>query len=161
MGPSFEKVCPWQAVSHRGPGAGSSSCEEWAGQDGDKRASKSWGNGPPTRKCTQGHGKHFAVLASPEPWKVKCDLVLKEGGKPVEKELETAVMLPHLWVLCAQENELLHSITCTNEELAVFWKSQMKSPQMTQELKRMIEASEPTSCPSHMSCMEMGLPSQT
>ena len=40
--------------------------------------------------------KHFAVLASPEPWKVKCDLVLKEDGKPVEKELETAVMLPHL-----------------------------------------------------------------
>ena len=71
--------------------------------------------------------KHFAVLASPEPWKVKCDLVLKEDGKPVEKELETAVMLPHLWVLCAQENELLHSITCTNEELAVFWKSQMKT----------------------------------
>ena len=91
--------------------------------------------------------KHFAVLASPEPWKVKCDLVLKEDGKPVEKELETAVMLPHLWVLCAQENELLHSITCTNEELAVFWKSQMKSPQMTQELKRMIEASEPSQLP--------------
>ena len=91
--------------------------------------------------------KHLAVLASPEPWKVKCDLVLKEDGKPVEKELETAVMLPHLWVLCAQENELLHSITCTNEELAVFWKSQMKSPQMTQELKRMIEASEPSQLP--------------
>ena len=32
-------------------------------------------------------------------------------------------------------------------ELAVFWKSQMKSPQMTQELKRMIEASEPSQLP--------------
>ena len=74
-------------------------------------------------------------------------LVLKEDGKPVEKGLETAVMLPHLWVLCAQENGLLHSITCTNEGLAVFWKSQMKSPQMTQELKRMIEASEPSQLP--------------
>ena len=91
--------------------------------------------------------KHFSVLASPEPWKVKCDLVLKEDGEPVEKELETAVMLPHLWVLCAQENGLLHSITCTNEKLAVFWKSQMKSPQMTQELRRMIEASEPSQLP--------------
>ena len=91
--------------------------------------------------------KHFSMLASPEPWQVKCDLVLKEDGKPVEKELGTAVMLPHLWVLCAQENELLHSITCTNEELAVFWRSQMKSPQMTQELRRMIEASEPRQLP--------------
>lgn len=46
--------------------------------------------------------RYFSVLASPEPTRLKCDLVVKENGKLVEKELETAVMLPHLWVLCAQ-----------------------------------------------------------
>ena len=91
--------------------------------------------------------RYFSVLASPEPTRVKCDLVVKENGKQVEKELETAVMLPHLWVLCAQETGLLQSITCTNEELALFWKSQMRSPQMTPELRRMIEASEPSQLP--------------
>ena len=39
------------------PGDGSSSCEEWAGQERDKRASKSWSNGPPAWQCTQGHGQ--------------------------------------------------------------------------------------------------------
>ena len=91
--------------------------------------------------------KYFSMLASPEPWKVKCDLVLKEDGKQVEKELETAVMLPHLWVLYAQEHDLLHSITCTNEELAVFWRSQIRGPQMTKELRRIIETSELSQLP--------------
>ena len=33
--------------------------------------------------------RYFSVLASPEPTRVKCDLVVKENGKQVEKELES------------------------------------------------------------------------
>lgn len=91
--------------------------------------------------------KYFSNLASPQPWNVRCSMMVKEEGHQVNKEIETALMLPHLWVLTAQENNLLEAITCTGEELAVFWKSQMNSPQMTPELEKMIQDATPNQLP--------------
>ena len=73
--------------------------------------------------------------------------MVKEEGHQVNKEIETALMLPHLWVLTAHENNLLEAITCTGEKLAVFWKSQMNSPQMTPELEKMIQDATPNQLP--------------
>ena len=91
--------------------------------------------------------KYFAALASPEPWQMRCEMMVKEDGLQKQKELEISLMLPHLWVLHAQENDLLQAITCTNEELATFWKSQLQSPQMTPELRQMIKNSTPSQLP--------------
>lgn len=74
-------------------------------------------------------------------------MMVKEEGHQVNKEIETALMLPHLWVLTAHENNLLEAITCTGEKLAVFWKSQMNSPQMTPELEKMIQDATPNQLP--------------
>lgn len=57
------------------------------------------------------------------------------------------MLLPHLWVIEAQENNFLGNLCCKDEEIAAFWKSQMKSPQMTPELKKVIKASQPSQLP--------------
>lgn len=57
------------------------------------------------------------------------------------------MLLPHLWVIEAQENNFLGNLCCKDEEIAAFWRSQMKSPQMTPELKQVIKTSQPSQLP--------------
>ncbi|CAL1136396.1 unnamed protein product [Cladocopium goreaui] len=91
--------------------------------------------------------KYFSLLLSPEPWEIQCPLAVKQGGHRIEKEASTHMLLPHLWVIEAQENNFLGNLCCKDEEIAAFWKSQMKSPQMTPELKQVIKTSQPSQLP--------------
>ena len=82
--------------------------------------------------------KHFNDLVAPEPWEVTCEMMAKEEGQRKHKSLGCSTLLPHRWVLALEENDMLPSLTCSDEDLAFFWKSQMGSPQMTPELKALI-----------------------
>jgi hypothetical protein len=91
--------------------------------------------------------KYFSLLLSQEPWEIQCPLAVKQGGHRIEKEASTHMLLPHLWVIEAQENNFLGNLCCKDEEIAAFWRSQMKSPQMTPELKQVIKTSQPSQLP--------------
>ena len=57
------------------------------------------------------------------------------------------MLLPHEWILHLQESDLLGKMSCTDEELVCFWKSQLSSPQMSPDLKEMIKGSMPSQLP--------------
>ena len=65
----------------------------------------------------------------------------------VAEEKEVKLLLPHQWVLHLQEGNLLENLSCTNEELDCFWRSQLRSPQMSPALKEMIKDSMPSELP--------------
>ena len=91
--------------------------------------------------------KYFPGLVSPEPWRITCEMMVKEEGHRKEKVLDCFALLPHSWVLALQENELLSALTCSDEDLACFWKTQMGSPQMTPELKALVKGGKPSQLP--------------
>ena len=62
----------------------------------------------------------------------------------MEKVQHCFLLLPHYWVSALQQHELLGSLTCTDEDLAFFWSTQMNSPQMTPELKAVIRKANPS-----------------
>ena len=56
----------------------------------------------------------------------------KEEGQRVVKSGDVWAPLPHRWILCLHEAEILESIyiLCKNSGLVALWKSQQHSPQM-------------------------------
>ena len=56
----------------------------------------------------------------------------KEKGQRVVKSGDVWAPLPHRWILCLHEAEILESIyiLCKNSGLVALWKSQQHSPQM-------------------------------
>ena len=58
--------------------------------------------------------------------------VAKEEGQRVVKSGDVWAPLPHRWILCLHEAEILESIyiLCKNSGLVALWKSQQHSPQM-------------------------------
>ena len=91
--------------------------------------------------------KYFRFLEAPDPWEVYGPLAVKKGGHRVEQVTAIHLLLPHHWVLQAEENNFLKSLCCKDEELVAFWKSQSSCPQMTAELKKVIETSQPSQLP--------------
>ena len=87
-------------------------------------------------------------LTSPSGFKTKVEMMKKEEKNlHVAEELEASLLLPHEWILHLQESDLLGKMSCTNEELVCFWKSQLSSPQMSPDLKEMIKGSMPSQLP--------------
>ena len=91
--------------------------------------------------------KHFGALLSPQPWKIPCLLQQKEEGQQTSKISDCWLLLPHMWTVALEENDLLPALTCQDEELVVFWKSQKSSPQMTSALWKELDFKHPSRLP--------------
>ena len=92
--------------------------------------------------------KFFRELKSPSGCSTKVEMMKKEENNVhVAEEQEVKLLLPHQWVLHLQEGDLLEKLSCTNEELDCFWRSQLSSPQMSPALKEMIKECMPSELP--------------
>ena len=56
--------------------------------------------------------KYFRFLEAPDPWEVYGPLAVKKGGHRVEQVTAIHLLLPHHWVLQAEENNFLKSLCC-------------------------------------------------
>ena len=52
---------------------------------------------------------------------------MKVDGEKCLTECDCFVLLPHQWVESLQQGELLVNLTCTENDLILFWESQKKS----------------------------------
>ena len=91
--------------------------------------------------------KYFGKMAAPDPWKQACLLQVKEQGQLEEKVMDSFLLLPHQWSLALEAAEMLAPLTCTNEELRVFWESQKKSPQMSPAMWKSLDFNHPSTLP--------------
>jgi hypothetical protein len=92
--------------------------------------------------------KFFRELKSPSGCSTKVEMMKKEENNVhVAEEQEVKLLLPHQWVLHLQEGNLLENLSCTNEELDCFWRSQLSSPRMSPALKEMIQDCMPSELP--------------
>ena len=75
----------------------------------------------------------------------------KEEGQRVVKSGDVWAPLPHRWILCLHEAEILESIyiLCKNSGLVALWKSQQHSPQMKKcpELRKSLGFRYPSQLP--------------
>ena len=74
--------------------------------------------------------KFFGKLQSPAPFKIRAPIALKEDGQRVVKAGDVWVLLPHQWILCLYQTDILESMSCKDSDLTTFWRSQKESPQM-------------------------------
>lgn len=72
------------------------------------------------RKC-------FTHLQAPAPYKLTCQMAMKVAGEKCLTECDCFVLLPHQWVESLQQGELLVNLTCTDNDLILFWESQKKN----------------------------------
>ena len=91
--------------------------------------------------------KHFGSLQAPQPWKVRVPLQQREDGQYVTRTADCWLLLPHMWILALEEGGILESLTCTDEDLVLFWKSQKKNPQMTEEVWKSLNFKLPATLP--------------
>ena len=91
--------------------------------------------------------KYFGKLEAPDPWKQACLLQVKVEGQLEEKIVDSFLMLPHQWTLALESAEMLAPLTCTDEELSMFWKSQKKSPQMSLAMWKSLDFHHPSTLP--------------
>ena len=67
----------------------------------------------------------FKDKASPKPSQVETLLNVKDAhGAIVKSKKEAPLLLPHDWVQCLEEQQLLEALTCSKEALQNFWKKQ-------------------------------------
>ena len=91
--------------------------------------------------------KYFGKLEAPDPWKQACLLQVKVEGQLEEKIVDSFLVLPHQWTLALESAEMLAPLTCTDEELSMFWKSQKKSPQMSLAMWKSLGFHHPSTLP--------------
>ena len=91
--------------------------------------------------------KYFGKLEAPDPWKQACLLQVKLQGQLEEKIVDSFLLLPHQWILALESGEMLAPLTCTDEELIIFWKSQQKSPQMSLAMWKCLDFNHPSTLP--------------
>ena len=86
----------------------------------------------------------------------------KEEGQRVVKSGDVWAPLPHRWILCLHEAEILESIyiLCKNSGLVALWKSQQHSPQMKKcpELRKSLGFRLPSQLPLPLALHGDGAP---
>ena len=86
----------------------------------------------------------------------------KEKGQRVVKSGDVWAPLPHRWILCLHEAEILESIyiLCKNSGLVALWKSQQHSPQMKKcpELRKSLGFRYPSQLPLPLALHGDGAP---
>lgn len=86
----------------------------------------------------------------------------KEEGQRVVKSGDVWAPLPHRWILCLHEAEILESIyiLCKNSGLVALWKSQQHSPQMKKcpELRKSLGFRYPSQLPLPLALHGDGAP---
>ena len=86
----------------------------------------------------------------------------KEKGQRVVKSGDVWAPLPHRWILCLHEAEILESIyiLCKNSGLVALWKSQQHSPQMKKcpELRKSLGFRLPSQLPLPLALHGDGAP---
>lgn len=68
--------------------------------------------------------KFFKNLQSPQPFTVTAPVQLKEEGQKIVKPGPVSLLLPHEWVQCLQDHDILEELSCTDADLATFWQGQ-------------------------------------
>lgn len=93
--------------------------------------------------------KFFGKLQSPAPFKIRAPIALKEDGQRVVKAGDVWVLLPHQWILCLYQADILESMSCKDSDLTIFWRSQKESPQMRKcpELWHSLDFAHPSQLP--------------
>ena len=91
--------------------------------------------------------KYFGAMSAPDPYKQPCKLQVKLQGQQEEKVVDSYLILPHQWSLALESAEMLAPLTCTNEELRMFWETQKRNPQMSPAMWKSLGFSHPSTLP--------------